>query len=231
MTSKGSLLSLNRAAGSLLSLGGRERRDLRHLAKKVHQKVEGVRGLYGKRKEGRKLHKVEEWTSRGLGNTDPGVHSEEEDHCQDLFSLDHLSSSSSSSRLSLGSVGIVSPADSPDLELMRRGIRGQVQDCLKGEQMKQNKSPSTTSHESQHPMTLYHSLSFYNQMTPINKHISPEPSPSALPTFSPSGETQVLDKSGLQSGSSSQHRTRLGLERGQLGSKHQIDLGKYWFVL
>ena len=140
---KGSLTSLNKVAGtlggSLLSLGGKERKNIKKLAKSVGKKVEkvgekarmtveAVKAGREKESEGRRLSRLEEgemgWGS--LTNRDPGVNSDDEDEMEpvrdDMFQFDRLSHRSSiRSELSLGKLGMVSPALTPDLAALRRG--------------------------------------------------------------------------------------------------------------
>ena len=126
---RGSFTSLSKA-GSLLSIGGRERRK----GSKVSDMAKRVSGRVGGRKEGR-MDRLEQnfgrlGTNNNNNNRDPGVNSEEEDEDMmmvggrdDMFQFDRLSHCSSSlrSELSLNRLGTVSPAAStPDLEAMRR---------------------------------------------------------------------------------------------------------------
>ena len=139
---KGSLTSLNKVAGSLggslLSLGGKERKNIKKLAKSVGKKVEkvgekarmtveAVKAGREKESEGRRLSRLEEGPGWGnLTNRDPGVNSDDEDEMEpvrdDMFQFDRLSHRSSiRSELSLGKLGMVSPAMTPDLAALRRG--------------------------------------------------------------------------------------------------------------
>ena len=118
----------------MLSLGGKERKNIKKLAKsvgkkverageKARQKVEAVK--FGREKEvegGRRLERLEEtWGGMGGGmaNRDPGVNSDEEDEdvCRDdIFQFDRLSARSSiRSESSLGRLGTI------NLGAMRRG--------------------------------------------------------------------------------------------------------------
>jgi Rab11 family-interacting protein 1/2/5 len=118
---KGSISSLNKVAGniggSLLSLGGKEKKNLKSLAASVSKRVEKAGGkarrsvsslkLQGRDKAG--LASLPE-SSQWADNQDPGVCSEEED---DMFQFDTLSHRSSLSSLAGCKLGMVSGISTP----------------------------------------------------------------------------------------------------------------------
>lgn len=126
---KGSLTSLNKVAGSLggslISLGGKEKKNIKKLAKSVGQKVEKASEKARKSVSSMKLNKggqldslpeQRQWstldrrTERGP-NQDPGVNSDDED---DMFQFDTLSNKSSMSSLNtVNKLGIVSATSTP----------------------------------------------------------------------------------------------------------------------
>jgi len=126
---KGSLTSLNKVTGSLggslLSLGGKEKKNIKKLAKSVGQKVEKASEKARKSVSSMKLNKggqleslpeQSQWSTldrrpqRGP-NEDPGVNSDDED---DMFQFDTLSNKSSMSSLNtVNKLGIVSATSTP----------------------------------------------------------------------------------------------------------------------
>ena len=163
---KGSLTSLNKVAGnlggSLLSLGGKERKNIKKLAKSVGKKVEkvgekarmtveAVKAGREKENEGRRLSRLDEGAGWGsLTNRDPGVNSDDEDEMEpvrdDMFQFDRLSHRSSiRSELSLGKLGMVSPALTPDLAVLRRGDNTSVAPQVISERQQQEDNDSLAS--------------------------------------------------------------------------------------
>jgi len=163
---KGSLTSLNKVAGnlggSLLSLGGKERKNIKKLAKSVGKKVEkvgekarmtveAVKAGREKENEGRRLSRLDEGAGWGsLTNRDPGVNSDDEDEMEpvrdDMFQFDRLSHRSSiRSELSLGKLGMVSPALTPDLAVLRRGDNTSVAPVVISERQQQEDNDSLAS--------------------------------------------------------------------------------------
>jgi len=124
---KGSLSSLNKVGGSLLSLGSREKKNFRKIAASVTSKVEKVGVKAKKSVSSLKLNKdrsgleslpeSSQWTNTvfdshadGLHNEDPGVNSDDED---DMFQFDTLSHRSSLSSLGTNKLGTVSAVATP----------------------------------------------------------------------------------------------------------------------
>lgn len=130
---KGSLQSLNKVAnnlgGSLLSIGTKEKKNIKKFAKSMSHKVEKV-GEKAKKSvsnlrqvkesepledlpESRQWSTLDSRTTRGFkddGNYDPGVNSDDED---DMFKFEELSHKSSGSSLQVGNMGIVSNTSTP----------------------------------------------------------------------------------------------------------------------
>merc|ERR1711913_224977 len=121
MGNKGSISSLNKVAGniggSLLSLGGKEKKNLKSLAASVSKRVEKAGGkarrsvsslkLQGRDRAGlASLPESRQWAD----NQDPGVCSEDED---DMFQFDTLSHRSSLSSLAGCKLGMVSGISTP----------------------------------------------------------------------------------------------------------------------
>jgi len=130
---KGSMSSLNKVAGniggSLLSLGGKEKKNFKKIAASVSSKVEKAGSKAKKSVSSLKLNKdkdrggldslpeTEQWNrvmfdnaGTGFQNEDPGVNSDEED---DMFQFDTLSHQSSHSSLATSKLGTVSAVSTP----------------------------------------------------------------------------------------------------------------------
>jgi len=127
---KGSLTSLNKVAGhiggSLMSLGSKEKKNIKKLVKKASHKVEKVgdkarSSLKLSKDRGSTLDSVPEtrqWSTLDrteLGNQDPGVNSDDEDAGgdDDMFKFDTLSQRSNMSELSINRLGRVSNTSTP----------------------------------------------------------------------------------------------------------------------
>jgi len=128
---RGSISSINKVAGniggSLLSLGGKEKKNLKKIAEKVSNKVEKVGNKAKKSVSTLKLNKDKtaltslpensNWSDNFFDkprnnqpNEDPGVNSDDED---DMFQFEPLSHRSSQSSLATGRLGIVSAVATP----------------------------------------------------------------------------------------------------------------------
>lgn len=131
---RGSVTSLNKMAGnlggSLLSLGGKEKKNLKKIAASVSNKVGKAGSKAKKSVSSLKLNKDKaglaslpedsHWKSEAFGrggdsedrwfNQDPGVNSDDED---DMFQFDTLSHRSSHSSLATGKLGTVSAVATP----------------------------------------------------------------------------------------------------------------------
>lgn len=126
---KGSLSSLNKVAGniggSLMSLGNKEKKNIKKLAKSVTHKVEKVGEKAKKSVSSLKLHRggaldsvpeTGQWNtldrrSVDRENRDPGVNSDDEG--DDMFKFETLSHKSSASELSMNRLGRVSTTSTP----------------------------------------------------------------------------------------------------------------------
>jgi len=136
---KGSISSLNKVAGniggSLLSLGGKEKKNFKKIAASVSSKVEKVGSKAKKSVSSLKLNKdrggldslpeTQQWNRvmmDGVGasfpNEDPGVNSDDED---DMFQFDTLSYQSSHSSLATSKLGTVSTVNTPLQGSLERG--------------------------------------------------------------------------------------------------------------
>ena len=276
-TTKGSLTSLNKVAGSLggslLSLGGKERKNIKKLAKSVGRKVEKVGEkarqkveavTQGKEREGesRRLERLEE-AGWGMGgdNRDPGVNSDEEEEEQsrdDMFQFDRLSHRSSMrSELSLGRLGTVSPALTPDLGELRRlqeeqtpswsrsreqepSLQDDWQQKLLGHQREEQEDTTSLASLTSHNTTLADdsSLPSYSQAMSRKKKIipviqsEPESSPSPEQPSSPLVEStrdSFRDSSAMGSFSSRFRQSQLQQEGSQLGNKLKNSFSKSSF--
>jgi len=128
---RGSISSINKVAGniggSLLSLGGKEKKNLKKIAEKVSNKVEKVGNKAKKSVSTLKLNKDKtaltslpensNWSEsffdkprNNRPNEDPGVNSDDED---DMFQFEPLSHRSSQSSLATGRLGTVSAVTTP----------------------------------------------------------------------------------------------------------------------
>jgi len=122
---KGSISSLNKMGGSLLSLGNKEKKNFKKIAASVTSKVEKVGVKAKKSVSSLKLNKdrsgleslpeSSQWTNTVFGshggdlnNEDPGVNSDDEDDMFQFDTLSHRSSLSSLGTIKLGTVSTVS---------------------------------------------------------------------------------------------------------------------------